>query len=80
MLLAGKSHVQFSMSLIFFSINLIHPKALWPLGLTQLLTEISTRNLPGGCEAQSARKITNFALSFKFSLYSYWFVIMGRPL
>jgi hypothetical protein len=38
-----------------FSIDLTLPAALWPLGFTQLLTEMSTRNLPEG-KGRPARK------------------------
>jgi hypothetical protein len=32
----------------FFLIYLIFLAAIWPLGFTQALTEMSIRNLPGG--------------------------------
>jgi hypothetical protein len=44
MLQAGWSRVRFLMRLLDFLIDLIFPA----LGSTQLLTEMSTRNLPGG--------------------------------
>jgi hypothetical protein len=42
-----------------FSIYLILPAALRPWGWTQPLTEMSTRNLPGG-KGRPARKADNF--------------------
>jgi hypothetical protein len=45
-----------------FSIYLIFPAALWPRGSTQLLTEMSARNLPGGRgKGWPARKADNLA-------------------
>jgi hypothetical protein len=41
---AGRSRVQVPIWSLFFSIYLILPAALWVLGLTQLLTKMSTRN------------------------------------
>jgi hypothetical protein len=58
MLQDGRSWVQFLMSLDF-SIDLILPAALWPWG--QPLTEMSTKNLPGGkggaCKADNLTAI-----------------------
>jgi hypothetical protein len=47
MLQAGSSWVRLPMRSLDFSIDLILPAALCPLGPTQSLTEISTSNLPG---------------------------------
>jgi hypothetical protein len=52
MLQAGRSQVRFRMRSLDFSIDLIRTMAL---GSTQPLTEMSTRNLPGG-KGRSARK------------------------
>jgi hypothetical protein len=54
MLQAGRSRVRFPMRSLDFSIDLILPA----LGSTQLLTEMSTRNLPG-VKGQPARKANN---------------------
>jgi hypothetical protein len=43
---------------IGFSADLILPTALWPLGSTQLLTEMSTRNRPGA-KVRPERKVDN---------------------
>jgi hypothetical protein len=47
-----------------FSINLILPSTLWPLGLTQPLTEMNTRNLSGG-KGQPAHKADNFTAIYE---------------
>jgi hypothetical protein len=47
MLQAGKSRVRFPMRSLDFSVHLILPAAM-ALGSTQFLTDMSTRNLPGG--------------------------------
>jgi hypothetical protein len=46
-LLAGRPLVRFPMRSLDILIDVILPAALWPLGSTQPLTEMSTRNLPG---------------------------------
>jgi hypothetical protein len=47
MLEAGRWRVRFPLRSLHFSIDLNLPAALWPLGSTQPLIEITTRNLPG---------------------------------
>jgi hypothetical protein len=57
MLQAGRSRVQVPMRRIFF--NLLNPSShIMALGSTQLLTEMSTRNLPGN-KGRPARKAGN---------------------
>jgi hypothetical protein len=58
MLQAGRSLVLFPMKSLVFSIDVILPAALSTLGSTQPLTEMSTRNLPGGI-GRPARKADN---------------------
>jgi hypothetical protein len=48
MIQAGRSRVRFPIRSLDFQIDLIHLAALIAMGLTQPLTEMSTRNLPGG--------------------------------
>jgi hypothetical protein len=45
MLQAERSRIRFPMRSLDFSIDLIFPGALMPLGSTQPLTEMSTRNI-----------------------------------
>jgi hypothetical protein len=58
MLQAGKSRVRFSMSSVDFLINQILPPASMTLGSTQRLTEMNTKNHPGG-KGLRARKADN---------------------
>jgi hypothetical protein len=51
---ARSSRVRFRMLLLEFFIVIILPVALWTLGLTQPLTEMSTRNISWGVKAAGA--------------------------
>jgi hypothetical protein len=64
MLQAERSQVRFPMRSLNFSIDLILPAALWALGLTQPLTEMSTKNLPGG-KGRPARGADNFTAIYE---------------
>jgi hypothetical protein len=48
MLQVGRSRVRFLMRSSEFLIGLILPAALWPWDRLSLLTEMSTKHLPGG--------------------------------
>jgi hypothetical protein len=56
--------VQFPMRSLDFSVDLILPAALWVLGWTQPLTEMSTRSLPGA-KGWSACKADNLITIFE---------------
>jgi hypothetical protein len=58
MLKAGRPRVRFPMRSLDFSTELILLLVLWPLGLTQPLTETSTGDLPGG-KGRPAREDDN---------------------
>jgi len=50
----GRSRVRFPMVSLQFFIDRILPAALWPEGLIQHLTEMSTRNISSGVKATGA--------------------------
>jgi len=50
----GRSRVRFPMVLMEFFIYIILLTALWPWGLTEPLTEMSTRNISWGVNAAGA--------------------------
>jgi hypothetical protein len=55
---AGRSRIRFRLSSFHFTVHLNLPAALWPWSGLKLLTEISTKNLPGG-KLRPARKTDN---------------------
>jgi hypothetical protein len=61
MLQAGMLWVQFSMMSVPFSVDLILPAAIWPQGSTQPVTEMSTKNPPGGKGSRCVRLITSLS-------------------
>jgi hypothetical protein len=71
MLQAGRSRVRIPMRSLDFSIDLILPVALWTLGSTQPLTEMSTRNLPGG-KGWPARGADNLTAIYEPIIWKMW--------
>jgi hypothetical protein len=68
MLQAGRSRVPFPMTaLIFFNLP-NYSRRNMTLGFTQPLTEMSTRNLPGG-KARPVRKTDKFTAIYLLSIY-----------
>jgi hypothetical protein len=51
---AGRSRVRFPMVSLEFFIDIILPAVLWPWGLAQPLTEMSTRNISWEVKAAGA--------------------------
>ena len=51
---AGRSRVRFPMVSLEFFIDIILPAALWPLGSTQPLIEMSTRSISWGVKVDGA--------------------------
>jgi hypothetical protein len=64
MLQAGRSRVRVPIMSLDFSIDLILLSALQPWGRLTLLTEMSTRNLPGG-NGRPAREDDNLTAIFE---------------
>jgi hypothetical protein len=68
MLQAGRSRVRFPMRSLDFSIDVI---LLAALGSTQPITEMGTRNLPGG-KGQPARKDDNLIAICGLIVWKMW--------
>jgi hypothetical protein len=68
---AGRSRVIFPMRSLDFSIDLILPAALMALGSIQPLTEMSTRNLPGG-KGRPARGAENLTATCQPTVLKVW--------
>jgi hypothetical protein len=71
MLQAGRSRVRFPMSSLDFSFDPIFSVALWPWDRLSLLTEMSTRNLPG-CKGRPVRKADNLTAICEPTVEKMW--------
>jgi hypothetical protein len=71
MLEAGRSRVRFLMGLLDFLIDLILPASQWPWDRLSLLTEMSTKDLPGG-KGQPAREADNLIAVYEPFVYKMW--------
>jgi hypothetical protein len=67
MLKVGRSRLRFPMSSLDFSIDIILPATLWPWVWLHLLTEMSTRSLPGVKSCRRVRLTTSLPSASRLS-------------